>query len=233
MERSLKSSGLVDQAVLSLREYILSKGFEPGDVLPGEIELAKYLGVSRTIIREALSRFRMFGIVDSRRRRGMVLQSPDILKGMEMAMVSAWMGSGTLRELFEFRLMLEIGLADLLFDKKTDKLISKLKRIIEKEEQAPSDAERMKADAEFHSSLYEATGNETLIRFQNLLYPLFKQYASEKVSEFPEPIIDHTRLLKELMSGTPASFRLAMRHHLEPHFQVQEAGSKNAIIKTI
>ncbi|MCK5821348.1 MAG: FadR family transcriptional regulator [Bacteroidales bacterium] len=221
MERTSKSTGLVDQAVLKLREYILSKGYNPGDVLPGEIELAEQLGVSRTIIREALSRFRMFGIVDSRRRRGMILQSPDFLKGMEMALVSAWLGAGTLRELFEFRLMLEIGLADLLFEKKSDKLYKKLARIIEREDQAGSESERMKADAEFHSALYAATENQTLIRFQDILYPLFKQYASEKVNAFPKPIIDHARLLKELETGSTASFRLAMRHHLEPHFQVQ------------
>ena len=220
MERSSKSSSLVDQAVTKLREFILSKKFKPGDVLPGEIDLAEQLGVSRTIIREALSRFRMFGIVDSRRRRGMILQSPDILKGMEMAMVSPWLTAGTLRELFEFRLMLEVGIADLLFEKKSDRLIKKLERIVEKENDAENESERMKADAEFHAALYAATGNETLIRFQNLLYPLFKHYASERVKELPNPIIDHKRLLSELEKGSPSSFRLAMRHHLEPHFMV-------------
>jgi len=221
MERTSKSAGLVDQAVLKLREYILSKAYKPGDILPGEIELAEHLGVSRTIIREALSRFRMFGIVDSRRRRGMVLQSPDFLKGLDLALAAAWLGVGTLRELFEFRLMLEIGLADLLFEKKSDKLIKKLSRIIEKEEQASSESERMKADAEFHSALYAATDNQTLIRFQDILYPLFNQYASKKVKAFSKPIVNHSRLLQELEAGSTASFRLAMRHHLEPYFQVQ------------
>lgn len=226
MEAVSKKSGLVDQATVKLREYILSKRFKPGDVLPGEIELAEQLDVSRTIIRESLSRFRMFGIIDSRRRRGMILQSPDILKGMEMAMVSPWLSSGTLRELFEFRLMLEVGIADLLFAKKSDRLIKKLERIIEKENSAENESERIKADAEFHAALYQATGNDTLIRFQNLLYPLFKQYAAEKVKEFKHPVIDHSRLVKELDKGSPSSFRLAMRHHLEPHFRVMiESGS--------
>lgn len=220
MEAAIKKTNLVDQAVKSLRTYILSKGFKPGDELPGEIELAEQLGVSRTIIREALSRFRMFGIVDSRRRRGMILQSPDVLQGMEMAMVSDWLSGSALRELFEFRLMLEVGLADLLFEKKNDRLIKKLERIIEKEKAADNEQDRMRADAEFHSALYSATQNETLIRMQSMLYPLFRDYAHEKVKRFPKTIIDHTRLLNELLNGTPASFRLAMRHHLDPHFQV-------------
>lgn len=220
METIIRKTTLVDQAVKSLRSFILAKGYKPGDELPGEIELAEKLGVSRTIIREALSRFRMFGIIDSRRRRGMVLQSPDILQGMEMAMVSDWLSGSTMRELFEFRLMLEVGLADLLFEKKNDRLIKKLERIIAKEQEAASDNERMRADAEFHAALYSATQNETLIRMQSLLYPLFRDYAAERVKEYPETIIDHNRLLSELVNGSPTSFRLAMRHHLEPHFLV-------------
>lgn len=223
MEASSKNTGLVDQAAISLRDFILSKGFVLGDVLPGEMELAEQLGVSRTIVREALSRFRMFGIIDSRRRRGMILQSPDILKGMEMALVGNWLNATTLRELFEFRLMLEVGLSDLLFENRSDRLYKKLERIIDKEKEAKTDTERMRADAEFHAALYQATGNETLIKFQNLLYPLFKDYASEKVRNMPKPIIDHNKLLQELTSGSASSFRLAMRHHLDPHFNVMSS----------
>lgn len=223
METAVRKTGLVDQASKSLREYILSKGFKPGDVLPGEMELAAHLGVSRTIIREALSRFRLFGIIDSRRRRGMVLQSPDILRGMEMAMVSDWLATGAIRELFEFRLIIEVGLADLLFARKNDRLIRRLERIIEKEKQADSDAERIRADAEFHAALYSATRNETLIRFQSLLYPMFRTYACDRVKGAPKPVVDHARLLHELVNGSPTTFRLAMRHHLEPHFAVMQA----------
>ncbi len=215
-----KPIGLADQATRKLRNFIINEKFEPGDLLPGEIELSQKLGVSRTIIREALSRFRLMGIVESRRRRGMVLQSPDILKGMELALDGFWLEQDAHRELFEFRLMLELGLADLLFINKTDRLFKKLERIIDKEEAAENEAERMKADAEFHACLYAATGNATLIRFQDLLYPLFAEYAADQVQNKPKPIVSHARLLHELKSGNAASFRVAMRHHLEPHFSV-------------
>ena len=222
MEKEIrKSTGLADQATKRLRDFIVNEKYQPGDLLPGEIELSQKLGVSRTIIREALSRFRMMGIVESRRRRGMILTSPDILSGFELAIDGTWLEADTQRELFELRLMMEIGLSDLLFKKKTDRLMAKLSKIIDLEQDAKTEAERMKADADFHAVLYAATGNQTLMRFQKLLYPLLTQYAADKVEGITETMMNHTGLLEELRNGTPDSFRMAMRQHLEPHFHVQ------------
>lgn len=223
MEKASKSTGLADKATLELRDYILKEKFKPGDILPGEIDLSLKLGVSRTIIREALSRFRMMGIVESRRRRGMVLQSPDILKGMELALDGSWLKTETLHEMFEFRLMLEMGIGDFLFGKNKARLVKKLERIIGKEKHVTKDSERMKVDAEFHSALYDATGNNSLIRFQKMLYPLFVKYASKNVGNQPAPVVNHSCLLEEIKTGTPESFREAMRKHLEPHFNAQSS----------
>jgi DNA-binding FadR family transcriptional regulator len=53
------SNTMTDAVELKLREYLKMKSFRPGDALPKEIELAEALGVSRNVIREALSRLRM------------------------------------------------------------------------------------------------------------------------------------------------------------------------------
>jgi len=221
MAASSKSTGLADQATAQLRDFLRKQKYQPGDILPGEIELSQKLGVSRTIIREALSRFRMMGIVESRRRRGMVLRSPDFLNGVELALDSSWLKSQTMCEMFEFRLMLEMGLGDFLFGKNRDNLVKKLERIVAKEESVIKESDRMKLDAEFHAALYEATGNKSLVRFQKMLYPLFVKYASKQVKDQPDPEVNHRRLLEEIKTGTAESFRDAMRQHLEPHFQVR------------
>jgi len=156
----------------------------------------------------------------------MVLQSPDFLNGVELAMDGSWLNKDTLREMFEFRLMLEIGLADFLFNNKKKRLVKKLERIISREEKASNEAERMKADADFHAALYEATGNKSLIRFQEMLYPLFIQYASGRIKAEIKPVLSHKLLLEELKEGTADSFRFAMRQHLDPHFMIQATDSK-------
>ena len=219
MKPKHKPIGLADQATISLKNYLLKSKFQPGDVLPGEIELSQRLGVSRTIVREALSRFRMMGVVESRRRRGMVLQSPDLLKGIELAMDGSWLKRDTLREMMEFRIMLEIGLADFLFDKRNGRLLNKLNRLIIKEEKAGNGSERHKADIEFHAALYEATGNESLTRLQKMLLPLFNNIPEGDLPPEKGTEVTHRNLLDELRNGTPGTFRAAMRRHLEPQFQ--------------
>ncbi len=221
-----KTVGLADQATTQLRDFIVKKKFQPGDLLPGEIELSEQLGVSRTILREALSRFRMMGIIDSRRRRGMVLQSPDFLNGMELAMNGSWLKTQTLKDMFEFRLMLELGLADFLYMGDMDHLIKKLERIVAKEKNVHSDTERMKLDADFHSALYNAAGNRSLVRIQKILYPLFVKYASKKQPFVTSSKVSHGDLLNELKTGDPESFRRAMRQHLEPHFKIRASFSE-------
>jgi len=222
MAKKKTKNGLVDQATRSLRDWIVKTGHRPGDSLPGEIELAKKIGVSRTIIREALSRFRLLGIIETRRRRGMILKSPEFFAGMEIAFDTRWLGDSTLQDLFDMRLMLEMGLADIIFDQKEEKDLRKLETIVSKELKSPTEEGRIQADIEFHSALYQMTENKALAKFQDILHPLFHFYATQKVKTIDTPLVDHARLLRELRSGTTESFRLAMRHHLQPHFQIRK-----------
>jgi DNA-binding FadR family transcriptional regulator len=226
MGTNYKTKGLAEQATLKLRDFILKGKFKPGDLLPAEIELSEELGVSRTIMREALSRFRMMGIIDSRRRRGMILQNPDFLNGMELAMSGSWLQESDLKDMFEFRLMLEIGLADFIFNNNREALIKKLDRIVAKEKECSSDLERMKYDAQFHSALYTATGNRSLVRIQKMLHPLFIRYASKKAGQPGNTEVGHADLLQVIKIGNADAFREAMRRHLEPHFKIQEEKSE-------
>lgn len=66
MTRSLTSA---ERTLHALRELILSGDLAPGSRL-GEVELAERLGVSRTPVREALSRLAAEGIVEVQPNRG-------------------------------------------------------------------------------------------------------------------------------------------------------------------
>jgi GntR family transcriptional regulator, transcriptional repressor for pyruvate dehydrogenase complex len=79
----ISSNTMADIVELRLREYLKKKSFLPGDPLPKELELAQALGVSRNVVREALSRLRMLGMVETKKKRGMVLARPDILGTFE------------------------------------------------------------------------------------------------------------------------------------------------------
>ena len=57
-----------ERAEEELKKYFKKNNLKPGDSIPKEIELAEYLGISRSAVREALSRFRMLGLIESRKK---------------------------------------------------------------------------------------------------------------------------------------------------------------------
>jgi DNA-binding FadR family transcriptional regulator len=193
----------VDKIEIRLEEYLKNENFNPGDLLPKETDLAQAMGVSRTAVREAISRFRMLGIIESRKNRGMVITRPDVLTNMQRVMNPKLLDGETMKDIFEMRLVIEMGIGEILFLRKTPELLKKLEEIVEKEEKTTNRIDRLKYDIEFHSMLYRISGNKTILRFQEMLMPM------NAITN-----ATHRDLLDELKHGTPSEFRNKMQSHL-------------------
>ncbi len=214
---------MTDQVEERLLEFLKQRNLKPGDQIPKEVELVEALGVSRSVVREAMSRLRMLGLIDVRKRRGTVMAEPDIFSGMERLLKPQFLAHESIRQLFQIRLMLEVGLGDFLFSRLTEKDLKKLEAIVEEEKKAQSKAERVQADSRFHSELYRITGNETLLRFQKILLPLFQyitDYNAHLEQPFPPSPVTHTELIEVLRTGDAEAFRVAMQKHFEPHYKI-------------
>lgn len=211
---------LTEQTQQNILQYINLKGYQEGDILPKEDELAEILGVSRVVIREALSRLRILGFIETRRKRGTVLKSPDIFYGVKTIINSGKLNLESLKDLYEVRIMLEIGMADFIFLGKTPEYISILEKIVSEEETtAISDLDKLAIlDVQFHSTLYKMSGNKSVRAFQNLLNTLFTTYSRSK-NWRRRQIISHATLVEIIKSGTPDAFRTAMRLHLNTRFE--------------
>lgn len=211
---------MADQVEAQLHEYIIKRAIKPGEAIPKEQELADALGVSRNVVREALSRLRMLGLIDSRKRRGMILTQPDVMKGLKRILHPTILDETIRKQLFELRLVLEVGLGDLLFKRKTADQLKKLDAVVERERRASTQIERIRCEFEFHSTLYEMAGNDTLKRFQTILMPVFEyvvEYES-KLQHTSVGTVTHADLVKILYGNNPGEYPNAMRKHLEPHF---------------
>lgn len=217
------TSSLVDKVEIKLIHFFLDNNLQPGESIPKELDLAESLGVSRTVIREALLRLRMTGLIESKKKRGAVLANPDLISLLQKTLYPTMMDNSTLRDIFEMRLVMEIGMADLIFQRVKPQDIMELQDIVKNEPQK-SENYLFKIDQEvrFHGKLYEITGNNTLKRFQQLLLPVF-QYVYEsgilKKKTDVKRYVSHQQLVNIIKSGTADEFREAMRNHLENHFK--------------
>jgi GntR family transcriptional repressor for pyruvate dehydrogenase complex len=220
--KSIDTSSLVDKVESNLIELFIEKNFKVGDSIPKELELAQQLGVSRTVIREAMLRLRLMGLVESKKHRGAVITSPDLVSVLEKSMNPKILDDNTLKEIFEMRLSLEIGMADFIMERITPEDIAALKILVANE---PSSSDRMifQIDHEiaFHGKLYEITRNETMKKFQRMLLPVFDYvHKSGLLRKHTSTgnFVSHQGLVEIIEHGNPEKLRNAMRSHLENHF---------------
>lgn len=223
----LDNLSLVDKAEIRILKFFKENNLKPGDAILKELEFSEAFGVSRTVVREALLRLRTLGIVDSKKHRGMVLTRPDIITNFERILDPTLLGDDTLRNLFELRLIMEMGIADFLFEHKTQKDMDELERIVALEEETSYEKDRFSLDREiaFHGKLYQMSNNATVQRFQSLLLPVFEYVYLEEAKKNKTDyqyssgqFVTHRMLMDNLRVGTPDTYRSAMRRHLEPHF---------------
>lgn len=220
--KTIETSSLVDKVEANLVGLLQQQKLKVGDSIPKEIELAEALGVSRTVIREALLRLRMMGLIESKKKKGSVITSPDIFGNLSKSMNPHILDPGTLKEVFEIRLVLEIGMADFLFHRITKADIKELKQIVANEPPAAQDhLFNVEHEIAFHGKLYEITGNETMKKFQKMLLPVFDYVHNSgllKKQTALKTFVSHKELVEILENGTPEQFRNGMRNHLENHF---------------
>jgi DNA-binding FadR family transcriptional regulator len=220
--KAVDTRSLVDKVEMNLIDFFIKKELIPGDVIPKEMELAQAMGVSRTVIRESLNRLKTMGLIESIKHKGTLIKSPDLAGILQKSMIPNILNTQSLKDAFELRLVLEVGMADLVVERATEKDIEELSEIV-KNEISPSGNTLFDVDYEikFHGKLYEMTGNDTLKKFQTLLLPVFSYVYTSGLINKPGSVrkyVSHKGLVDILKERDAGMFRKAMRRHLENHF---------------
>lgn len=220
--QKIDTTSLVDRVEKSIIEFLTGKNLKVGDSIPKELELSAALGVSRTVIREALSRLRMIGLLESKKKKGSVITSPDLISILSKSMDPRLLDDETLKEIFEMRLSLEIGMADFVVERATDDDIKELRQIVANDPPRSFDTMFLiEEEIKFHGKLYEITRNETLKKFQKLLLPVFNYVHLSGLLKKPminKRYASHKELVDVIETRDAEAFRNAMRNHLENHF---------------
>lgn len=213
---------LADAVEKKIYEYISRNKMHPGDSLPKEEELSKVLKVSRNIVREAMSRLRMLGLVETRKKKGMTIAQPDAFIGLEKMVSTGVMSEEYRKDLLEMRVILELGMADYIFNKKTDRDIKELEAIVEKENlKGMTLYELNQRDMAFHSRLYDISGNKVMKHLQGILKPVFRNIYDDAEKSSKTITTGHKEICNILRCGTADKFREVMRKHLSVYMKFE------------
>ena len=157
MSRNL-TADLADE----LRRRIVDGDIAPGDKLPSENTLIGEFGVSRTVVRAALTRLQAEGLVETRRGRGSYALTPPV----EPDGPRTTRPVRTLqdrRALVEFRTGVESEAAALAAVRRTEQHVSSLRAANEDFSRSGANpAAALAHDFEFHRTVAEASGNPFL-----------------------------------------------------------------------
>lgn len=157
----------------------------PGAKVPSERELTRDLGVGRSTVREALNGLAALGVLEIRHGQGAFItdQGPTIARGDESTQPSALTAAlerGVTREFIEARLLVEVTVAGLAAERRTEDDLRQIETALKVQEQrlaaAGEDVEAVVGVASsFNLLIAEAAHNEVLAAMIGSFVDLMKE----------------------------------------------------------
>src|SRR3954454_7263744 len=207
-------SARVFQVVHEIQDRIASGRYVPGQQIPPEREFCAALGVSRSVLREALSTLAGMGLVKTRQGSGTRIQPPSSRQVSESYERLLSRHDHHPEHLCAVRLPLETSIAALAAIHRTDEHLEGLRRtqrVLARPRQ--SIGKYTDADLEFHSILADASGNPM---FEVVLAPiqgLLMEYRRRAVPRFGADVVleHHGRILAAVEAGDAENASQCMR----------------------
>ncbi|MFJ3407766.1 FadR/GntR family transcriptional regulator [Promicromonospora sp. NPDC090134] len=210
--------------VETLRARIVSGDIAPGEKLPSEPRLAVEHQVSRTVVREAIARLNLEGLVHTRRGSGSYALTPPAEADDDGAPVARSLTDRL--ALVEYRLALEAEAAALAAVRRTPAQLAALAdRLAALASSDGHPATAMQHDFAFHRLVAEAAGNRFLLEALDRLGPQMIAMPRGRLDRpgddeahgggrFTAVVQEHRAVLDALDAQDPLAAAAAMRVHL-------------------
>lgn len=227
------TTSLAQRVVAGVKDKIFAGDLPPGHKLPSEAELIDEFGVSRTVVREAVTRLRAEGLVETFQGRGsFVLAVPEPTSfTVESAAIRS---HHDVLDMIDFRLGIECEAAALAAARVTATGADAVRTALaEFTAAAPEDA--VEADFRFHRAVAAVSGNRFYLDLLDSLGPMMIMLARTRLGD-AHSITDAThadRVCREhdavaaaVIDGDPELARAAMRLHLGNTRRRLDAGKR-------
>jgi GntR family transcriptional repressor for pyruvate dehydrogenase complex len=160
---------VTDEAILRIKEMIVSGQLQAGQRLPREADLAARLGLSRSSLREAVKALSVIRILDVRQGDGTYVTRLEPNQLLEaLSFVVDFHQDGTVLEVLEVRRILEPAATAMAAQRADEATVARLYALCDETDLADTD-DLARLDAEFHRLVAEASGNSYLARLLDIL----------------------------------------------------------------
>src|SRR5574343_1920436 len=218
-----RRGGLVQEVVQHLQQLIQSGQLKPGDKLPTESAVMGELGVSRTVVREAISRLQASGQAETSHGIGtFVLEAPSThnfrIAEQDMATIDDVIA------VLELRISLETEAAGLAAQRATPDQLSAMANALHGFSMAiHSHSDAVPSDFQFHMEIAKATGNRHFAELMTYLgthiIPRTRIKTADQAPEGRQAYLErvhgeHESIFNAIRNHDTEAARAAMRTHL-------------------
>ena len=215
-----RPSTFADQVYGRILTGIAGGLFPIASKLPSEKQLGERFGVSRPVVRDALSRLQRDGLIESRKGSGsFVLSSPpeDLSAAVDMTQIARY------QRYQEFRLVVEGTAAGLAAERRS---AAQLTRILDAHATFLSQIEKgeflWQSDREVHIAIAEAAGNEFFldslegneVSLSDFMTVSLKLTSSRSPQRGLLVAAEHANIVEAIRSKDAMAAKIAMEYHL-------------------
>ena len=220
-ERINSTASLADQVTEVLMEKISKLEFPPNSRLPTEQAMSERFGVSRSVIREAISRLKSKGLVVTKQGSGAFVRKAKLEVPFQFDPGTSDFLKATL-DVVELRRALECEIASIAATRRTKKDLAQIRKAFSEIEKAlASGGDGIAEDQAFNLAIAKASKNPIfpqVLRFvrQYIYYHGVTRIMGTRLSESNDSSqAEHAAIMKAIELRDPAAAAAAVRVHLE------------------
>ena len=212
----------------AIKDWVVDKGLQPGDRLPGEAALIERFGMAKGTIREAMRLLQAQGLVVTKTGPGGGSFVGRVSKDRAHALLANYFYFKhlSIRDIYQVRISLEPELAASLAGRLSDDQLSELESIMAgyatPADDADAEREQHVASLRFHARLAEFGENALLGFFVDFMAQILtdltvyqRLYTEPNLTLWQQGRAHQTNLIAALRDGDAEAARRIMREHME------------------
>jgi DNA-binding FadR family transcriptional regulator len=167
-----------------IRRRIQAEQLRDGDLFMTEAQLAQEYGASRSVTHEAVSQLRALGLLEGRKRKGLIVRLPNPVRLLSHSLPSLARSEEHFSDLAKLRYVLEVGSIELAVANATPEQVERLGELAREYEEVVrgkrGGAEEDRVELAFHGLILEMTSVPLIVEMQKVLVRFFDVASREQ-----------------------------------------------------
>lgn len=225
--KAIKRNSVTKEVYDQLKNAIASGEWAVGEKLPSENELAAQMGVSRISIRAAIQQLSGIGLIESRQGEGTFVCELNGTQHLKRLIPAMALTKTNLKNVLELRMVVEAQTAALAAERCPPEILTELKDIYHRHNEAQGVEESAELDATFHYAIAKATENPLIEQVYSVIYDAYANAFREIVSVMgtEQAMYFHGMIIRAIEARDPKAAGEIMDKHVRETIEFLEKQS--------